>query len=132
LPLDDRSPFEILLNLAKERSALAAPRTTFTYYPHTLEVPEAAAPNIRYRSYTIRAEVEIDAPNAEGVVLAQGSRFGGHSLLIKNHALFYVYNFLGITEQQFTSNVKVPMGKVILSAEFTKEKEEPLFVATAH
>jgi arylsulfatase len=129
LPLDDRSPFEILLNLAKERSALAAPRTTFTYYPHTFEVPEAAAPNIRNCSYTVRAEVDIDAPNAEGVVLAQGSRFGGHSLFIKNHALFYVYNFLGITEQQFISNVKVPMGKVILSAEFTKEKEEPLFVA---
>jgi hypothetical protein len=94
-----------------------------------LEVPEAAAPNIRNRSYTILAEVDIDAPNVEGVVLAQGSRFGGHSLFIKNNTLYYVYNFLGITEQKFISNVNVPMGKVILSAEFTKEKEEPLFVA---
>jgi len=129
LPLDDRSPFEILLSIVKERSATAAPRTTYTYYPHTLEVPEAAAPNIRNRSYTVQAEVDIDAPNAEGVVFAQGSRFGGHSLFIKNNALYYVYNFLGITEQRFISNVNVPMGKVILSAEFTKETEEPLFVA---
>jgi arylsulfatase len=50
-------------------------------------------------------------------------------LFIKNNALYYVYNFLGITEQRFISNVNVPMGKVILSAEFTKETEEPLFVA---
>lgn len=129
LPLDDRLPIEILLSLVKERSAMAAPRNTYTYYPHTLEVPEAAAPNIRNRSYTILAEVDIDAPNAEGVVLAQGSRFGGHTLFIKNSTLYYVYNFLGITEQKFISNVNVPRGKVILSAEFTKEKEEPLFVA---
>jgi arylsulfatase len=129
LPLDDRLPIEILLSLVKERSAMAPPRNTYTYYPHTLEVPEAAAPNIRNRSYTILAEVDINAPNVEGVVLAQGSRFGGHTLFIKNSTLYYVYNFLGIIEQKFVSNVNVPRGKVFLSAEFTKEKEEPLFVA---
>ena len=129
LPLDDRLPIEILLGLVKERAAMATPRNTYTYYPHTLEVPEAAAPNIRNRSYTILAEVDIDAPSAEGVLLSQGSRFGGHSLFIKNSKLYYVYNFLGITEQKFISNANVPTGKVILSAEFTKEKEEPLFVA---
>ena len=50
-------------------------------------------------------------------------------MFIKNNKLHYVYNFLGITEQKFVSNANVPAGKVILSAEFTKEKEEPLFVA---
>ena len=36
------------------------------------------------------------------MIFAHGSRFGGHSLFIKDHKLYYVYNFLGIKpEQQF-------------------------------
>jgi arylsulfatase len=31
-----------------------------------------------------------------GVVLAQGSRFGGHALLVKDGKPWYVYNFTGI------------------------------------
>ena len=38
------------------------------------------------------------------MIFAHGSRFGGHSLFIKNRKLYYVYNFLGIKpEQKFVS-----------------------------
>ena len=44
--------------------------------------------------------------NAGGVIFAHGSRFGGHALFIKDHKLYYVYNFLGIKpEQKFVSSV---------------------------
>ena len=57
----------------------AAARARYVYYPDTAEVPESAAVNIRGRSYRMLAEVELTSPDAEGVIFAHGSRFGGHA-----------------------------------------------------
>ncbi len=59
-------------------------------------MPEAQAVNIRNRSYTIGALVDIPAPGAQGVLFAHGSRFGGHALYVKDNRLHYVYNFVGM------------------------------------
>jgi hypothetical protein len=69
------------------RPELSKPRTRYTYLPGGAEVPEAQAPNIRGRSYTIAAEVGIDAEDAGGVLFSQGSRFGGHALYVKDGKL---------------------------------------------
>jgi arylsulfatase A-like enzyme len=119
LPLDDRSAAELL---GVERPAEEAPRERYIYYPGTSPVPEGVAVNIRGRSYKILANVEISDPNCSGVIFAHGSRFGGHSLFIKDKKLHYVYNFLGIKpEQQFVSPELKP-GKYTLGMEFIREK----------
>ena len=92
LPLENRSVLEILTT---ERPQLAKNRNRYVYYPGCAEVPESVAPNIRNRSYTIAVEATIDSPDAAGVLFAQGSRFGGHALYIKDGKLKYVYNFVG-------------------------------------
>jgi hypothetical protein len=118
LPLDDRTTLQ-LVNI--ERPAEEAPRESYLYYPHTSAVPEAVAVNIRGKSFKILANVDITDVNASGVIFAHGSRFGGHSLFIKDHKLYYVYNFLGIKEQQLVSAALKP-GRYTLGLEFTKEK----------
>ena len=51
---------------------------------------------------------------------AQGSRFGGHTLFIKDRKLYYVYNFLGIRpEQKFISQELNP-GKYALGMAFVR------------
>jgi arylsulfatase A-like enzyme len=118
LPLDDRSPAEIL---SEPRPQPEPPRQTYVYYPDTADVPESVAVVTRGRSYRILAEVEITSPDAEGVIFAHGSRFGGHTLFLKDKKLWYVYNFLGIPpEQQFVSEPIEP-GKHVLGMEFVKE-----------
>jgi arylsulfatase len=117
LPLDDRTALEILL---EERPQLAAPRARYTYPSGITEVPEASAVNVRNRSFTIAAEVEIADENAGGVLFAHGSRFGGHALYLKDGTLRYVYNFCGITEQLVVGSTRIPTGKVVLSAGFEK------------
>ena len=96
-PLDDRSAVEIITT---PRPQLASPRSRYTYFPDTAEVPEAQAVNIRNRSYAIGALVDIPAPGAEGVLFAHGSRFGGHALYVKDNRLHYVYDFVGMMEQK--------------------------------
>ena len=118
LPLDDRTALEILL---EERPQLTVPRERYVYRTGLSEVPEASAVNIRNRSFTIAAEVEIADENAGGVVFAHGSRFGGHALYLKDGTLKYVNNFCGITEQTVEASGRVPTGKAILSAAFEKE-----------
>ena len=118
LPLDDRLPPEIL---ADPRPQPEPDRDTFVYYPDTSDVPESVAANTRSRSFKILADVELTSPDAEGVIFAHGSRFGGHALFLKEQKLWYVYNFLGIPpEQQFVSG-KLEPGKHVLGMEFVKE-----------
>jgi arylsulfatase len=88
-------------------------------------VPEGVAVNVRGRSYKILADVEIEDPDCSGVIFAHGSRFGGHTLFIKDRKLLYVYNFLGIKpEQKFVSGELAP-GKYTLGVEFIREKTGP-------
>ncbi len=126
LPLDDRIAVEIL---NQPRPQLSKPRSTYVYYPGSADVPEAAAVNMRNRSFTILADLEIQSPDAGGVIFSMGSKFGGHTLFIKDHRLYYEYNFVGQKVFKFKSDVDVPDGHVVLGVEFTKEKEDPKGVA---
>jgi hypothetical protein len=114
-----RGAIEILGN---ERPSAEPPRERYIYYPGTAPVPEGVAVNVRGRSYKILANVEITEADCSGVIFAHGSRFGGHSLFIKDEKLHYVYNFLGIKpEQEFVSE-KLKPGKYTLGMEFNWEK----------
>jgi arylsulfatase A-like enzyme len=119
LPLDDRTAIE---QLGLKRPTEEPPRERYLYYPHTSPVPEGVAVSIRGKSYKLLTDVEITDANCSGVIFAHGSRFGGHTLFIKNRKLYYVYNFLGIKpEQEFVSQELKP-GKYTFGVEFTREK----------
>ena len=107
--------------LTTERPQLSKPRTRYGYFPGGAEVPESVTPNIRNRSYTIAAEMDIETPEASGVIFSQGSRFGGHALYVKDGRLKYVYNFIGELEQIVESNETNPSGHVVLSASFDRQ-----------
>jgi arylsulfatase len=127
-PLDDRSALEIILT---PRPLLAPPRDRYAYFPDTADVPEQQAVNIRNRSYTIGAFVDVPARGAEGVLFAHGARFGGHALYVKDERLHYVYNFVGLMEQKVDATEDIPTGEdLILSASFEKDGEDPPGVAT--
>jgi arylsulfatase len=127
-PLDDRSPVELMTT---PRPVMSRPRNRYIYYPDVAEVPESQAVNIRDRSYVVGAQVDISEPNAEGVIFAHGSRFGGHALYLKEGRLHYVYNFVGSDEQRVMADEKVPVGKnQIFSASFDKDREDEPGVAS--
>ena len=122
LPLDDRSPLEIF---ATPRPQPTPPRDRYIYYPDCAEVPESVAPNIKRRSFTIVAGVEITDADAAGVLFKAGTGAGGHSLFIKNHQLHYVNNWLGEVQQMVSSEKQVGTGKHALTAEFRKTADDP-------
>jgi arylsulfatase len=119
LPLEDRTAVEILAD--PTRPQVAPPRDRYVYWADTAEVPEAAAVNIRNRSYGIAAEVDVASEDAEGVLFSHGSAFGGHALYVKDRRLVYVYNFVGSRVQTVRSDREIPTGKVVLGASFARE-----------
>jgi arylsulfatase A-like enzyme len=120
LPLDDRSAREVF---AIERPAEEEARERYIYYPGTSSIPESVAVNLRGRSYKILADVEITDAKCSGVIFAHGSRFGGHSLFIKDKKLYYVYNFLGIKPEQKFISPELKPGKYTLGMEFNRTGE---------
>jgi arylsulfatase A-like enzyme len=120
LPLESRDAVGIL---TAERPQMSEPRTRFVFYPGGAGVPESVAPNIRNRSYTIAAEMEIETQEAGGVIFSQGSRFGGHALYVAGGKLKYVYNWLGELVQVIESDDSIPTGHVVFSASFEREGE---------
>ena len=122
LPLDDRSFME---QAAVYRPTGEPPRLRYMYYPDTAPVPEAVAARVGGRSYRLLANVEIKDPECSGVIFAHGSRFGGHTLFLKDKKLHYVYNFLGMKPEQTFVSPELAPGKYTLGMEFAREKAGP-------
>jgi len=102
------------------RPSLTRGRSTFTYYPGTIRIPEGAAPDTKNRSFTVSAEVEISEGGAEGVLATQGGRFGGWGLLILDGKPEFDYAFSNQKQHKYrvVSNEKLAPGKHTLKFDF--------------
>ncbi len=117
LPLDDRT-LERLNAALVGRPDLMAGRTSLTVYQGMIGISENAFINVKNRSHTIAAEVEIPKKGANGVVLAQGGRFGGWSLYLKGGRPTYTYNWLGLQRYTVAAKQALPPGKATIRFEF--------------
>ncbi len=117
LPLDNRPLFAIL----NPRPTTRHERSSFVYYPNTSPVPEEVAVNVRNRTHTITAEVDVPADvTPSGTLLAMGSVLGGFTLQLVDGHLRYVHNRYGTTRDIVTSDVPVTPGSHRLAVAFTK------------
>jgi arylsulfatase len=83
------------------RPSLTRGRTTFTYYPGAIRIPEGTTPDVKNRSYSVSAEVEIPAGGATGVLATQGGRFGGWGLLLMDGKPEFVHAFSNQAQHKY-------------------------------
>ncbi|MBZ5737742.1 sulfatase-like hydrolase/transferase [Nocardioides mangrovi] len=93
LPLDDRVTERENPDVAG-RLDLHKGRSTLSFGPRVGRLTEEAAPNVKNRSHVITADLEV-VTGVNGVVVAQGGRFGGWSLYLVGGVPHYAYNFAG-------------------------------------
>jgi arylsulfatase len=79
---------------------------------------ENSVVSIKNKSFSVTAEVVVLDGGAEGVIIAQGGRFGGWSVYAKNGKAKFVYNVLGIQEFTTESDVDIPAGTHQVRVEF--------------
>jgi len=100
LPIDDRL-FERIIASNVGRPDLMQGRTSLTLAEGMTGMTENVFLSLKNKSHSITAEVVIpEATVANGILIAQGGRFGGWALYVKDGVLGYDYNFLGM--QRFT------------------------------
>jgi arylsulfatase A-like enzyme len=117
LPLDDRT-LERLNAAMVGRPDLMAGRDSLTVHEGMTGMSENVFINVKNRSHTITADVEIPKGGANGVILAQAGRFGGWSLYVKDGKPAYTYNWLGLQRYTVASKQALPAGKATIRFEF--------------
>ena len=117
LPIDDRV-IERLNPALAGRPDVLGDRTSLTLYDGMDGMLENTFMNVKNRSKTITAELEIPIDGATGAILSQGGRFGGWLLYMKNGNPVYTYNFLGLERFTVASDAAIPEGTATLILDF--------------
>jgi arylsulfatase len=81
--------------------------------------------NVKNRSKTITAEVDVPKSGANGTILCQGGRFGGWSLYVKNGVPAYDYNFLGLRQTSIVASKSLAPGKATVKFDFAYDGGGP-------
>ncbi|MBW2724463.1 MAG: arylsulfatase [Deltaproteobacteria bacterium] len=117
LPIDDRTIERVNPALAG-RPDLLGDRKSLTLYEGMNGMLENTFLNVKNQSMTITASVEIPKGGANGVILAQGGRFGGWSLYMKDGKPAYTYNYLGLSQNTVASKSKISAGPATVILDF--------------
>ena len=117
LPIDDRTVERVNPALAG-RPDLLGGRKSLTLYDGMNGMLENTFINVKNQSKTITAELELPESQANGVILAQGGRFGGWSLYMKDGKPIYTYNFLGLARYTVAAPSALPAGAATIKLDF--------------
>jgi arylsulfatase len=124
LPMDDRV-FERLDGALVGRPDLMGSRSSMTLAEGMTGMMESVFLNVKNRSKTITAEIEVPQGGANGTILAQGGRFGGWSLYVRDGVPGYDYNFLGLKQTRIVASKPLAPGKATLKFDFAYDGGGP-------
>lgn len=124
LPMDDRV-LERGSAAAVGRPSLFGGRTSLTLAEGMTGMMENAFLDVKNRSLSITAEVEVPQGGGHGAILVQGGRFGGWALYVKDGVPGYAYNFLGLQQFAVAGDQPLPAGKSTLRLDFAYDGGGP-------
>ena len=74
-------------------------------------IPNATIPHLAGRAYTITADLEAPKQGVDGVIVAQGSRYGGFTLYVQDGRVVYEVNAFGNRAGRLVSQSRLQAGK---------------------
>lgn len=86
-------------------------KRTFTYREGVERLTNRVAPSVTGKAYTIAADVEIPPSGANGVIIAQGSRYGGYTLFVKDNRVNFEINAFGNRSGHIVASDSLTPGK---------------------
>jgi arylsulfatase A-like enzyme len=124
LPIDDRL-LERLNAALVGRPDVMGGRTSLTLHEGMTGMMENVFINVKNRSHSIAADVEIPEGGANGVILCQGGRFGGWSLYLKDGKPAYTYNWVGLERYTVSGTEPIAPGKATIKLDFAYDGGKP-------
>ncbi len=116
-PIDDRRAERFDPDIAG-RPDLLGGRTSMTLFAGMTDISENAFINLKNRSYSVTADVEVPSA-AQGVIVCQAGRFGGWTLYMKGGRARHTYNYGGLEWTTIEAPQPLASGKHTLRYEFT-------------
>jgi len=116
IPLDDRGAERLEPSLAGRPTLIRGDSQLF--FPGMGRLSENSVVSIKNKSFSVTADVEIPDDEVNGVIIAQGGRFGGWALYAKGGKVKFVYNVLGIQEFATEAESPIPAGAQQVRMEF--------------
>lgn len=116
LPLDDRTSERMNSDTAGRPTLIRG--KTQLLFGGMGRLGENCVLNLKNKSHSVTADVEVPKSGAEGVIACQGANIGGWTLYAKNGKLKYCYNLVGVQHFFVESRDALPTGKCQVRMEF--------------
>ena len=116
LPMDDRTGERLNPEIAGRPTLIRGNSQLF--FAGMGRLSENSVVSIKNRSFSVTAELDVPADGADGVIIAQGGRFGGWAVYAKQGRAKFVYNVLGIQEFSTEAEAPIPTGTHQVRMEF--------------
>ncbi|MFC7726895.1 sulfatase-like hydrolase/transferase [Nocardioides sp. GCM10028917] len=116
IPLDDRGAERLNPELAGRPTLIRGSSQMF--FAGMGRLSESSVVSIKNKSFSVTAEIDVPETGANGVIIAQGGRFGGWAVYAKDGRLKFVYNVLGIQEFATEADTRLPDGTHQVRMEF--------------
>ncbi len=119
LPLDWRGAERFSAELTGKPN-LAGYRKTFVYPGTFSGLPEASAPDLKNKSFSVSATVEVK-DGANGMIFTQGGNTGGWGFYLKDGKLVAAHNYIDVKRFKVSANQPVTAGKHTVKMAFAYE-----------
>jgi arylsulfatase len=116
LPMDDRGAERLEPSLAGRPTLIRG--TSQMFFPSMGRLSENSVVSIKNKSFSVTADIDVPEAGANGVIIAQGGRFGGWALYAHGTKAKFTYNVLGIQEFGVESDLPIPEGHHQVRMEF--------------
>ena len=116
LPLDDRKFERFNSDLAGRPQLITG--NTQVLFAGMGRLSENSVLNLKNKSFAVTADLSVPDPGANGVIVAQGGRFGGWSLYLHDHKPAFCYNLYGVQQHKTHADTAVPAGDHQVRLEF--------------
>jgi len=113
------------------RPSLSMGRTQFTFYPGMLRIPEGSAPDVKNKSWSLTAEIDVPQAGAQGLIATHGGRFAGWGLYLLAGKPVFHYNLAGVERYSAAAKEKLAPGKHTLRMSFKYDGGGPARGGTA-
>jgi len=110
---------DMIQRLGAQQDRLFGDQKEFVYFaPGAIRIAEKSSAPVKNRAHTIETQIDLQG-HEEGVIAAVGGMTGGYTMFIKDHRLYYDYNFLDGVHYVLRSS-PLPKGKTDLKFNFIK------------
>ena len=116
LPMDDRTGERLNPDLAGRPTLIRG--SSQLLFAGMGRLSENSVISIKNKSFSVTAEIVVPDGGANGVIIAQGGRFGGWSVFLAEGRARFTYNVLGIQQFTITAEEPVPSGTHQVRMEF--------------